>query len=478
MYDVFISHASEDKESVARPLAKALKERGVNVFFDEITLKLGDNLRESLDTALSKSRYGVVVVSKTFLKKYWTQTELGGLFAKESKGKKCILPIWHEITADEIKDLSPMLADKVAANTNEGIPSIVEQIMDVISEIPSIESNPPDLTDEQAPAKKDLEVVAGAQQSDKILLLEEYLSDERNRIKRDRLINSEVDFVISKHNSDEFEIDGINLKRQGIVTDCAFVRQRMLNYDDLIDTLTKMLCTIAKYDDHNNCGALVTKIIERFLTPLPYNQASYTFIGLQYYPGMVSIYLSGIIAIENENYNYLAALLLKPRYRKGGVLTSPVEVFIPHYVFQQVDKKCVPEFPYDDHSVHPFDYLLHFINRKIGSEFSYAQQLKDKYDIFEYLIALVDIDIRYPDLSKPIHSVPIGRIFSSNYPLFSIIRSQNPDSPSLILDRFVEEGIRQGEEWNLLKAGFFNGSIGRFIECKEALDIYVKNLRR
>ncbi len=38
-YDVFISHASEDKEEVARPLAEVLRRNGLSVWYDEFELK-------------------------------------------------------------------------------------------------------------------------------------------------------------------------------------------------------------------------------------------------------------------------------------------------------------------------------------------------------------------------------------------------------------------------------------------------------
>jgi TIR domain len=62
-FDVFISHASEDKTRFVRPLACELEKWGLKVWFDESTLKVGDSLRESIESGLSRSRYGVVIFS-------------------------------------------------------------------------------------------------------------------------------------------------------------------------------------------------------------------------------------------------------------------------------------------------------------------------------------------------------------------------------------------------------------------------------
>ena len=94
-YDVFISHASEDKDDFVRPFAEHLKSLGVNVWYDELSLQWGRSLREQIDSGLSNSKYGIVVISKEFIKKDWTKYEFNGLVTKEINGSGRILPIWH-----------------------------------------------------------------------------------------------------------------------------------------------------------------------------------------------------------------------------------------------------------------------------------------------------------------------------------------------------------------------------------------------
>jgi len=113
-YDAFISHATEDKEAIVRPLAKRLRNKGFNIWYDEYELKVGDSLRQSIDKGLVNSRYGIIVLSKAFFKKKWSQYELNGLTAREMDGHKVILPVWFEITKNEILKYSPSLADKMA----------------------------------------------------------------------------------------------------------------------------------------------------------------------------------------------------------------------------------------------------------------------------------------------------------------------------------------------------------------------------
>ena len=131
MWDVFISHASEDKE-IVRPIVESLTKAGLTVWFDEQTLKLGDSLRRKIDEGLAKSSFGIVIVSKEFLGKEWPERELDGLFAREERGKKVILPIWHEITAEMIQERSPTLGGKLGISTAAGHEAVVKAILDAV----------------------------------------------------------------------------------------------------------------------------------------------------------------------------------------------------------------------------------------------------------------------------------------------------------------------------------------------------------
>lgn len=117
IYDVFISHAHEDKEGFATPFVDELKKRGVKVWYDNDEIKWGDSLRAKIDSGLNHSRFGIVVISRSFISKGWTNHELDGLFNLEMTHGKTILPIWHDITKTEVQNFSPSLAGKKAMST-------------------------------------------------------------------------------------------------------------------------------------------------------------------------------------------------------------------------------------------------------------------------------------------------------------------------------------------------------------------------
>ena len=142
LFDVFISHASEDKDDFVRPLADALTTMGLRVWYDEWTLRIGDSLRQKIDNGLASADYGVVVLSRGFIAKKWPQAELDSLFARETQGRKVILPVRHNVTHEEVIRHWPLLAGKLAACSDEGVESVAKQILDAVQNDPQTPFSP------------------------------------------------------------------------------------------------------------------------------------------------------------------------------------------------------------------------------------------------------------------------------------------------------------------------------------------------
>ncbi len=133
LYDVFICHASEDKDDFVRPLAKRLKKKNVEVWYDEFCLKAGDSIRRAIDIGLSKSRYGIVILSKSFFNKGWRQWELDGLAQRQnSENTSIIIPIWYKVTHSDVLSYSPPLADKKAILSDKGLSHVISELLRVI----------------------------------------------------------------------------------------------------------------------------------------------------------------------------------------------------------------------------------------------------------------------------------------------------------------------------------------------------------
>ena len=132
-YDIFISHASEDKDSLVRPLAMILERLSVRVWYDEFSLKLGDSLTTSIDIGLQESRFGLLVLSKSFLGKNWPDYEYRSLLTRQIDGDKVILPLWYGVTKEDVKKYSLYLADiKAVSITKDNYKAVIALILRVV----------------------------------------------------------------------------------------------------------------------------------------------------------------------------------------------------------------------------------------------------------------------------------------------------------------------------------------------------------
>ena len=116
-FDIFISYASEDSDYVDK-LEEAFKNANFSVWRDKSNIAWGQSIRQSIDSGLAKSKFGLIVLSSKYIQKYWTAYELDGILNKESStGRQMILPLWHNVTKDEIDMKSPSLSNRLALDT-------------------------------------------------------------------------------------------------------------------------------------------------------------------------------------------------------------------------------------------------------------------------------------------------------------------------------------------------------------------------
>jgi hypothetical protein len=127
----FISHDSRDKEAIAKPLVDELvKYPGCTVWYDEYSLKIGDNLRENIEKGLSECKKCVVLLTRNFLmNRGWTKAEIDAVFTRELvEQKSVILPVWCDVSKSDIYSYSPTLANRVAAQWGKGPADVARQV--------------------------------------------------------------------------------------------------------------------------------------------------------------------------------------------------------------------------------------------------------------------------------------------------------------------------------------------------------------
>ena len=118
-FDLHISHAPEDKEAVAQPLAEALLARGLKVSLDESEFRIGDFFVQRINDRITNSRSAVIVVSRHYFDNIWTRYELNALLQLAYSSGRRLFPVWHDIDAGEVRNRSVFLASLVGRRTGE-----------------------------------------------------------------------------------------------------------------------------------------------------------------------------------------------------------------------------------------------------------------------------------------------------------------------------------------------------------------------
>ncbi|EML0289160.1 toll/interleukin-1 receptor domain-containing protein [Vibrio parahaemolyticus] len=116
--DVFLCHAWDDRKGIAKELHDLLEAKGVSVWFSEKDVLLGSNLMREIDKGLAKSRIGIVMVTPSFLKRIAGEgvadKELSALLSTD-----LLVPIVHDTTYDDLRDVSPLLGSRSGLDTAE-----------------------------------------------------------------------------------------------------------------------------------------------------------------------------------------------------------------------------------------------------------------------------------------------------------------------------------------------------------------------
>lgn len=287
-----------------------------------------------------------------------------------------------------------------------------------------------------------------------------YLSDSRHRIQLYDLVREETERVCYEMRSERFSTN------IGQVTKEQFI-DRLNAYEKLVERLLAICAAIAFHDTGEN-APLLTQCVERLMQAAK-NDGNSWLVNLQRYPALLVLYSAGIAALAGKRYQNLAAVLCKPRYYSiNRAQKSPaIEELHVWNVFEEL-YKWIPrprEREFTPANNRLFEILQPVLHDYLPNEMEYEQA----FDIFEYLLGL-----SFMDLVKDSWS-PVGR-FKWRYGSFH--GGYDPErwarSP---ISEFLRLGTEQGDNWELLKAGFFNGKNERLIEIVKEYSEFLADMR-
>lgn len=119
-YDVFISHANVDKIEYVEQLKQSLDKLKINIFYDKDTLEWGDKWKDKILEGVNQAEFAIIVISENFFGREWTEKELNEFLNRQNKnGQKTILPIIHNISAEQLKVKYPDISEIQALDSSE-----------------------------------------------------------------------------------------------------------------------------------------------------------------------------------------------------------------------------------------------------------------------------------------------------------------------------------------------------------------------
>lgn len=137
MKDVFLSHASQDKQTFVIPLARRLDEAGISYWLDEAEIRWGDKISSRISEGLTSSRFVIVFLTPSFLGRNWTETGLSAALTRENdEGRTVVLPI---VTDDPHILLAryPLLRDKKYLEWTGNPETIVKELSKLVLQSPT-----------------------------------------------------------------------------------------------------------------------------------------------------------------------------------------------------------------------------------------------------------------------------------------------------------------------------------------------------
>ncbi|MCZ8215623.1 MAG: toll/interleukin-1 receptor domain-containing protein, partial [Cyclobacteriaceae bacterium] len=140
-YDAFISHAVEDKIPIANELCDRLEKAGLKIWYSGRELNAGDSISTTIGDGLNQSRFGIVILSKTYISKTWTIREFYHFMAREKEGQKVILPVMYNVSLEDLAQKDLTMADRFAINADRGLDYVVNRLLEAINKENAISGN-------------------------------------------------------------------------------------------------------------------------------------------------------------------------------------------------------------------------------------------------------------------------------------------------------------------------------------------------
>jgi hypothetical protein len=288
-----------------------------------------------------------------------------------------------------------------------------------------------------------------------VATVKRYLAESQHRIRLHDLVHEETETVYQELLSERFTTSANVVSKEDF-------QHRMGEYEVLLERLTAMIAAIG-YHGTGEDARLMTRCVERPARP-PRPDGNTALTSLQYYPALLVNYAGGISALASNRFHGLSATLREPECRdhRGREKIPALDLLNVWDVFDNQSYKWVPRPKAEREFTPANNYLCDLLRPILKDYLPDELEYQDAFDVFEYILGL-----EYLELVKQTWA-PLGR-FAWRW------RDEWQRSPMF---RFINDGLRQGDEWLLLKAGFFGGSISRFQVFEDLYKTFLAQAKR
>jgi len=289
-----------------------------------------------------------------------------------------------------------------------------------------------------------------------VATVKRYLVDDRHKIRLHDLVMEEVSRLDEQLSDAQFNVMEIETAEE--------LKRRVERYQALTEILLGIIMTGSYWGEQTHLPLWMQCLERLAYRPNPYHGRT-QWTRLRLYPALLLLYGGGIAALAHGKYDTFAAFLTKAKARSDNdeqplVVAVHIWTVMGHDIAQQLHTRQNLISPLSDHL---YSVLREPLKEYLPLEIRY----QECFDRFEYLLALVHADLTRNE-HKHVWS-PAGSFRWRGRGAFNL------DAPP-IMKEIEGEVARQGEDWPLLKAGLFNGSVERFQEIKIAFDTWILNL--
>lgn len=286
-----------------------------------------------------------------------------------------------------------------------------------------------------------------------------YLVDERYRIRLHDLCTEESDKVHHVLSDGNFPVD------PSISWDGPSLRQRVLTYETVTETLRTMLVT-GCYWDGGEYQRMWADCLERVAQSPEDGAGSIHWLRLRAYLALVLLYSAGMAAVTADQYGTLACLLTKATVRQRGADLPIVQAI---YTWSVMDQDGGDLFLNAKGHFTPLsEHLYSVLREDFRGLLPKDERYEECFDRFEYLLGLIHVDLSYNDQDpSPNGWGPVGA--------YRWRHRHTPQHRAMV--KVENEAAAAGDGWQPLQAGLFGGSYQRFQKVKAAFDSFLVRLQ-